>query len=1648
MTDVIAASVLEVRGDSSQFQADSARAAEVAERNSQRMVQAMGKAGAATEDMGKRGARGLGDLDAASKRYAASLEREIAQLTLSRSAYRQWEAQTKGISETVYAPLIKRLDEATRAQAALQQRTAATANSLGLVGISAGQATNAMRQLPAQITDIVTGLASGQSAFTVFIQQGGQLKDTFGGVGNTLRALTSLITPARLAFGGIATVLGAVALAYKQGSAEVDEFRGSLVLTGNAAGATVAQLTASAQAVSAAVGTQGKAAEVIAQLAATGRVAAGDLGKLAEAAIRLEREGGPAIKETVAAFAELGKDPTKGAERLNETTNFLTASLYKQISALQEQGRVAEAAALAQTAYASAVSERTKTLESNLGTLERAWRGVGDFAKQAWDAMLNVGRADTIQQQIDAITKRLEQVRANSGIGKFGAGFEERQLLAQQAALQELLRIQNRYAESQAASAQAAKDAIEAEKDRAAALKKSADEALRLAQAGAAFVAAQQQEAAGVSADYLKRLKEIEAARKAGLITVDQQVAAIARLIQQQPFVVAGLKAEEEARKAAVATMGNEAKARDALLKSLDKSIEAQEKELQSVQDQIVAARYGKEALEARVNLRREEQLALLELEATRALLERGDAEEYERIRARALLLQQEIAARKELGQVTADNEVAAANRKAADQAARDWERTADSIRSGLTDAFRRAFESGEDFGTAMARVIENELKARVATTLAGALADGVLALAGVQTASAASGTNSYLQTAQSLSTLYGYGKSAYGYLSGASAAAAANTVPATTAAQAAFLEANGVTASTATIGSGASSGVALSTWVAAIAAGVYKANRDYSEGFNAGGARQVGRETFGAAGTFEGLQNDLFKSLGVSDRLASLLSGATAVAKIIGRAAPRAEAAGVQGFLGSGDFAGSAFVDVVEKGGLFRSDKRYQQLSQVPEELGRFLDAAALSVFDKAAEYGKALGLPVDALSAVTQDVRIQLTDDAEANTAAITQALAGYGDALVAGYAEAIKPLAQYGESTVQTIERVGAAIVGVNDVLDALGVSALQASIEGGQAAIQLQDLFGGVQGLQQAAGSYLQNYYTDTERAALTTQRLADALGEFGLAVPATRDAFRALVDAQDLTTQAGRETFTALLAVSDAFASITPAARSAADILAERQGLERELLQLQGDTAAIRALEREALDDSNRALYDQIRALEDQKTAALSAAEAAERAAAASERLSAAWQAANDDAANGVKAAYAAVAQAVKAEQQRVQSEADQALQRARTTADVGLRELESQAEALQREFGAVIDSLRGNIQQLQGQLAGDGGRGAAIDTLQQALSSLRSGRTTDLDAVRQAASTAASVGTAGFATRVDFAREQATTANLLRAVTSAASGQLSQRSSEIAAQQVAIEQARDAQIAAIEQARDAQLGTLAAQLDEARTAASALVDIDDGVQTVASLLAELTEAVSALSLLRGEGGPTGQVVTSGGTDVYASAGGAVATRPVGASGIAAVTLRGKSGALASGDVLGEAITELIASGNWARIVSVALAEGIDSNMVDALGGLAPGTALQEALRRGLPAFAAGTSYVPSTGPAIVHEGERILPATDNAALMRMLRGGGDMAAEVRALREEVAGMRADQMAAQHAIASNTGKAAQLLDDVVRGGETINTAVVA
>jgi hypothetical protein len=286
-------------------------------------------------------------------------------------------------------------------------------DSLTRTGNTAKQTAAALRGVPAQFTDIATSLQGGQNPLTVFLQQGGQLKDMFGGAGPAAKAMGGYVLGLVNPFTVAAAAVGTLGLAYYQGSQEADAFRQAIITTGNASGTSALALAGMATTISATVGTTGKAAETLALLASNGKIASSSFEQIAAAAIGFESATGKAVSSTVAEFAALAEDPVKTLATLNDKYNFLTASVYEQVRAAQEMGEKEAAAAIAQAAYAKALEERTKTIKESLGTIETAWNSVTGAAKSGWDAMLGVGRQQSLDEQI-ANTKQLLEDRKTS----------------------------------------------------------------------------------------------------------------------------------------------------------------------------------------------------------------------------------------------------------------------------------------------------------------------------------------------------------------------------------------------------------------------------------------------------------------------------------------------------------------------------------------------------------------------------------------------------------------------------------------------------------------------------------------------------------------------------------------------------------------------------------------------------------------------------------------------------------------------------------------------------------------------------------------------------------------------------------------------------------------------------------------------------------------------------------------------------------------------------------------------------------------------------------------------------------------------------------------------------------------------------------
>lgn len=339
----------------------------------------------------------------AKQRFINKLKEQVTQQNLSRTEMLRIQAAQLGVSSSadVYIRKLEKQNVALKG-----------------VTISSGQYRQAMRQLPMQMTDIVTSLASGMPPWLVAVQQGGQIKDSFGGFGNSLKAITSLITPWKVAMFGGAGALTAFGVAAYQGSKELSEYNKQLILTGNYAAKTQGQLNALAKSLSGDGITQYKMADALAQVVGSGSFTGSQVDMVAGVAAKMEKATGQSIDETIKQFQRLKDQPVQAVMELDKSLHFLTATQLEQITTLEEQGRTSDAAKIAMESFANTMKERTTQITENLGGLERAWNWVGDAAKKAWDKMLDIDREVPVEDEISRLENYVS--RFDDSIYTFG----------------------------------------------------------------------------------------------------------------------------------------------------------------------------------------------------------------------------------------------------------------------------------------------------------------------------------------------------------------------------------------------------------------------------------------------------------------------------------------------------------------------------------------------------------------------------------------------------------------------------------------------------------------------------------------------------------------------------------------------------------------------------------------------------------------------------------------------------------------------------------------------------------------------------------------------------------------------------------------------------------------------------------------------------------------------------------------------------------------------------------------------------------------------------------------------------------------------------------------------------------------------------
>ncbi|HFD0256797.1 TPA: phage tail length tape measure family protein, partial [Escherichia coli] len=290
--------------------------------------------------------------------------------------------------------------DARKTASAVEQGLSRQALAAQKAGISVGQYKAAMRMLPMQFTDVATQLAGGQNPFLIMLQQGGQVKDSFGGMIPMFRGLAGAISLPMAGVTSLAVATGALAYAWYQGDSTLSAFNKTLVLSGNQSGLTAERMLTLSRAGQAAGLTFNQASESLAALVNAGVRGGEQFDAINQSVARFASASGVEVDKVAEAFGKLTTDPTSGLMAMARQFRNVTAEQIAYVAQLQRSGDEAGALQAANEAATKGFDDQTRRLKENMGTLETWADKTGKAFKSMWDAILDIGRPDTAQEML------------------------------------------------------------------------------------------------------------------------------------------------------------------------------------------------------------------------------------------------------------------------------------------------------------------------------------------------------------------------------------------------------------------------------------------------------------------------------------------------------------------------------------------------------------------------------------------------------------------------------------------------------------------------------------------------------------------------------------------------------------------------------------------------------------------------------------------------------------------------------------------------------------------------------------------------------------------------------------------------------------------------------------------------------------------------------------------------------------------------------------------------------------------------------------------------------------------------------------------------------------------------------------------------
>jgi len=794
------------------------------------------------------------------------------------------------------------------------------------------------------------------------------------------------------------------------------------------------------------------------------------------------------------------------------------------------------------------------------------------------------------------------------------------------------------------------------------------------------------------------------------------------------------------------------------------------------------------------------------------------------------------------------------------------------------------------------------------------------------------------------------------------------------------------------------------------------------------------------------GISSALASGMGAIAAALPWVGGAIAVASLwksaFGHGDTEVAGQGIRGTVSGSSLTGASYQNLHQDGGWFSSDRDWEKTTRFTDEMVKQFTQGLSALETASAGFAQSLGVQADWVKDYSTTFDLKLTGDQSKDQQVITEFFAGVADDLAKQLVPNLDALSKSGETASAALERLAGDFKGTDQVAQLLGFSAEKlfgsAGLQSAAAREQLIDLAGGLSALSQQASFFNQNFLTDAERIAPVSAALDKALASLGLStIPKTRDEFKALVnslvDSGAAATASGAKQIDSLLALGEAFAQVHPdtaaeAAQKAVAVLEERRGLQDQLDELTMSSTQLLFKQRDALDASNRSLFDQVQAAQKAKTVSderkglqdeldnltLSSTQLLERQRAALDESNRALF----DQIQAVKAQAAAI-EAVKAAAATLLGGVDTAFSVLQKVAsrekDLLQKRIDSETEAVNR-LKSLTDTISSTLDGMNVPGSDVIGRQTAQAQIKAALASVQGGAQLSDEQIKSLGKALGAVSqdsSKQFGSKEDYLFDFLTTRNDIAQLGDLTGDQLS-------AEEKSLEALQDQS-----KALDDMLAKTQEQIDVLKGISTTGLSIEQalyGVQTAIVAAQQNSVAAAASAIAKAYQDALGRNPDSAGMDFWQNQ-------------------------AAAGTSIG-AITGSIKNSSEAQVKN--LYQDLLGRSADA-GGLSfflkSGASLSEiaaAIKNSdeykkLHPFAVGTNLVPNDMPALVHQGERIIPAADNRALMARLASPSDnnaaLLAELKAVRAELAEIRKSTAST----ATNTGEHKDMFDNATAGG---------